>query len=146
MSAGHARGGDMRTYRYGALALLAAAWFVVNTPSLSGAFERSGGNSVDPRFEVVPRHPPVNEDDRPSGRLVRRPVIVQTDEARQQIRDLFVRALLFGFAGFAGLGVLAYRIYGRRQGKPATNAPAAAAGPSAVSDDGEALGSARSRG
>lgn len=136
----------MRTYRYGALALVAAALLGVQSPILSGAFEPAGGGSPDTQFEVVPRQPPLSEDDRRSGRLIRRPVLVQTEDARQQIRDLFVRAVLLSVAGLAGFGVLVYRIYGRRQGKPATKVSTAAAGPSAVPDESVALGSSRSRG
>lgn len=132
----------MRTYRYGALAVMAAAILGAQSPILSGAFEPAAGSPPDPRFEVVPRQPPVSEGDRRSGRLIRRPVLIQTDEAQQQIRDHFIRAVLLSLAGLAGFGVLVHRIYGRRQGKSATKVSTAAAGP----DDGVTLGNSRSRG
>jgi hypothetical protein len=132
----------MRAYRYGALALAAAALLGAQSPSLSGAFEPAGGASPVPRFEVVPRLPPVREDDGRAGKMIRSRVMVQTDDARQQIRDHFLRAVLLILAGFAGFGVLAYRIYRRRQGNPATKVSTLAARP----NDGVTLGSSRSRG
>jgi hypothetical protein len=132
----------MMAYRYGALALVAAALLSAQNSFLSGAFEPAGGASPEPRFEVVPRQPPVSEDDGRAGKMIRPRVLVQTDDATRQIRDHFLRAVLLSLAGFAGFGVLACRIYGRRQGNPATKVSTVAAG----SDDRVTLGSSRSRG
>ena len=99
------------------------------------------------RFRVLPhddravRRAPMRE-----GTLARRIVIQRSQTAQDYLRQGLMRAGLSGLLGLALLGWLGYRVFGSRQGSPATWSIRRAAGSSAPEGAVTILGTPRSRG
>jgi hypothetical protein len=93
-----------------------------------GSLPQSGRAALDAeaspapgRFRVLPhdnravRRAPMRE-----GTLARRIVIQRSKEAEDHLRQGLLRAGLSALLGFVLLGWVGYRVFGSRQGRPAT--------------------------
>lgn len=102
--------------------LIVGIGLALSPASVSDAFAAITGASPQPppTIDVVPlenralRNNPLSRGD------LRRPIIIQSGEAAEHIRQGYIRAALCGGLGLLGLIFIGYRAYGRRQGRAAT--------------------------
>ena len=95
----------MRVYRCGALALVVAACCFA---SVSSVFAAPDGASV------------ASMDRKLSGKFSSRTARTGMDEATQTTRKPSAFSPMVPLAMLLGIGVIGYRVYSRRQGRPAT--------------------------
>jgi hypothetical protein len=95
----------MRLYRCGALALVVAACCLASVSSVFAAPHGAPAASMEGKL---------------SGKFSSRTVRIGMDEATQTARDPSAFSLAAPLAMLLGTGVIGYRVYSRRQGRPAT--------------------------
>jgi hypothetical protein len=106
-------------YRCGALALVVAACCLAPVSPAFAEIDGGGFVSVDGKQAGEPRHSALIDGAPRSGRISSRTSRIGMDEATQTTRrpSLYMMAPL---AMLLGIGVIGCRLYGRRQGIPAT--------------------------